>query len=83
MKTMFTVPAAAAALSPMLFAHPLMAYVGPGLGFGAIAAILGIVFSVFLAVFAMFWYPIKRLLGIGRKPKATTSATQKTPEQGE
>lgn len=43
------------------------AYVGPGLGLGAIGAILGVVFSVILAILAFFWYPIKRLFGIGKK----------------
>ncbi|MBU4277290.1 MAG: hypothetical protein KKC30_11155 [Proteobacteria bacterium] len=43
------------------------AYVGPGLGLGAIGAILGVIFSVILAILAFFWYPIKRLFGIGKK----------------
>ena len=43
------------------------AYVGPGLGLGAIGAILGVILSVILAILAFFWYPIKRLLGIGKK----------------
>lgn len=46
-----------------------IAYVGPGLGLGAIGAILGVVFSVLLAIFAIFWYPIKRWLGIGKRAK--------------
>ncbi len=37
------------------------AYTGPGLGLGAIVAVLAIVFSSILAVLALFWYPIKRL----------------------
>ena len=45
------------------------AYVGPGLGLGALGAILGILLSVFLAVIAIFWYPIKRLFGKRRKKK--------------
>lgn len=42
------------------------AYVGPGLGLGAVGAVLGLVLSVFLALIGVFWYPIKRLLGKGR-----------------
>jgi hypothetical protein len=38
------------------------AYVGPGLGAGALAVVVGVVGSVFLAVFAILWYPLKRLL---------------------
>ncbi len=37
------------------------AYVGPTLGLGTIGVILGIIGSALLAVFAIFWYPIKRL----------------------
>jgi preprotein translocase subunit SecF len=38
-----------------------MAYVGPGLGAGTIGVILGIVGSLFIALFAIIWYPLKRL----------------------
>ena len=37
------------------------AYVGPGLGAGALAVIVGFLMSIFLAVVGVFWYPIKRL----------------------
>ena len=36
-------------------------YVGPGLDGGAVAAVLGILASFFLALFAILWYPFKRL----------------------
>ena len=39
-----------------------LAYVGPGLGAGILSVILGLLGSVVLAVIAIFWYPIKRLL---------------------
>ena len=38
------------------------AYVGPGMGLGAIAAILGLLLAFFLAVAGVVWYPVKRLL---------------------
>ncbi len=44
---------------------PASAYVGPGLGVGVIAAIFGGILAVLLAVFGVFWYPIKRMLGKG------------------
>lgn len=44
------------------------AYVGPGLGAGTIGVILGILVSILLAIFAIFWYPIKRLF---KKKKKT------------
>jgi hypothetical protein len=45
------------------------AYIGPGLGLGALGAILGLVFSILLAILGIFWYPIKRLIGKIRSKK--------------
>ena len=39
-----------------------MAYVGPGLGAGAISVVLGVLGSIFIALFAILWYPFKRFL---------------------
>jgi hypothetical protein len=44
------------------------AYVGPGLGVGAIAAFLGAVLAVVLAIVGVVWYPLKRFLN-RNKPK--------------
>lgn len=41
---------------------PIYAYVGPGMGGGLIATILGIIGSIFLAIFGILYYPIKRFL---------------------
>lgn len=38
------------------------AYIGPGLGAGTIGMILGVLGSIFIALFAILWYPLKRLL---------------------
>jgi hypothetical protein len=38
------------------------AYIGPGAGAGTIAIVLGILGSVLLAIFSLFWYPFKRLV---------------------
>lgn len=43
------------------------AYIGPGLGMGTIGVVLGVLFSIIMAFFAIVWYPFKRLL---RKIKA-------------
>jgi len=54
-----------------------LAYIGPGLGAGAVGVVVGIITSVFLALFAVLWYPIKRLFkgkrsaSDGEKVKAT------------
>lgn len=53
----------------MLTAGTAQAYVGPGLGLGAIGAVLGVVLSVVLALFAIFWYPLKRLFKKKVPPK--------------
>ena len=55
------------------------AYVGPGLGRGAIAVILGVIGSILLAIFAVFWYPIKRMLKKS-KPQAKDATP---PDAGE
>ncbi len=43
------------------------AYIGPGLGAGAIGAVLGVLGSIFLGLFAILWYPFKRLMKKRRK----------------
>ncbi|EAU54506.1 hypothetical protein [Mariprofundus ferrooxydans] len=47
----------------VVFTYPTnaYAYIGPGLGVGTIGAVLGILGSIFLALVAIIWYPIKRL----------------------
>jgi len=37
------------------------AYIGPGMGLGIIGVVLGILVAIFLAFFAILWYPVKRL----------------------
>jgi hypothetical protein len=43
-------------------AEPALAYIGPGVGAGLVATVLGVLTAIVLALFALFWYPIKRLL---------------------
>ncbi|MDH3588068.1 MAG: hypothetical protein OEQ74_01560 [Gammaproteobacteria bacterium] len=58
---------------------PAYAYIGPGLGAGTIGVILGIFASVILAIFAIVWYPAKRLLKKLRKPR--DEDTSRGPEK--
>ena len=44
--------------SVQTFAH---AYLGPGLGVGTIAIALGFLGSILLAIFALLYYPFKRM----------------------
>jgi Na+-driven multidrug efflux pump len=41
---------------------PAFAYLGPGLGMGALGVAFGILGSIFFGFVAVIWYPIKRLL---------------------
>ena len=41
---------------------PTFAYIGPGMSGGLIATLLGIIGSVFLAIFGILYYPIKRFI---------------------
>lgn len=59
------------------FAH---AYIGPGVGAGAVAALFGVIGSIFLALFAVLYYPIKRAMK-KRKAAAITSDTDTPNEQ--
>ena len=57
-----------------------LAYIGPGVCAGALAAVLGVIGSIFLAIFALLYYPIKRLLK-GRKGKTARSASTGKPAE--
>jgi hypothetical protein len=59
----------------LFYPLPAAGYVGPGLGLGAVGVILGILFSVFLALLGIFWYPIKRLIKKFRKENPQKNAT--------
>lgn len=47
-----------------------LAYIGPGLGLGAIGAVIGVIGGIFLAIFGVLYYPIKRMLKNRRKRAA-------------
>jgi preprotein translocase subunit SecF len=49
-------------LSVVFIPTHAMAYVGPGLGAGTVGVVMGIIGSIFIALFAVLWYPFKRLL---------------------
>lgn len=53
------------------------AYIGPGLGLGTVGAILGLLMSIIVAIFAIIWYPIKRLL---KKIRPQTGDTTAPPD---
>jgi len=47
------------------------AYIGPGMGAGALAVIFGILGAIILGLFAILWYPLKRLFSKIRKKQMT------------
>jgi hypothetical protein len=49
-------------LSFFLFVDEVFAYVGPGLGLGAIGAFFGAIFAFLLALIGIIWYPVKRII---------------------
>lgn len=68
-----TIRKAILACSLLIYPTIGLSYVGPGLGTGAIALILGLLGSIVLALFAVFWYPIKRLLQRWKQKRAGES----------
>lgn len=54
------------------------AYTGPGLGFASIAVAVGFIASIFVAIFAILWYPFKRMLKRRKKTSATLSTEIET-----
>lgn len=56
------------------------AYIGPGLGAGAIGVVLGVIASIFVAIFAIIWYPIRRALRKNRKKTDESKPGQRKPD---
>ena len=46
----------------LLISSSVFAYIGPGMGGGVIAAVLGVIGAILLALFGILYYPIKRML---------------------
>lgn len=59
MVTLRRLALASALLSLAPTAH---AYIGPGMGGGALAATLGILVAFLLALIGLVWYPLKKLI---------------------
>ena len=55
-----------------LISLPSYAYIGPGMGGGAIAAIIGFFAAILLGLWGILYYPIKRLIK-NRKDKKKIS----------
>lgn len=53
------------------------AYIGPGMGAGVVAMILGVLGSIFLAIGAVIYYPVKRMLRKRQARKALSEPAKK------
>jgi len=51
------------------------AYLGPGLGLGAVGTVIGILAAVVLLTVGLVWYPVKRMLK--KRSKSVKSAEDK------
>ena len=66
--------AAACLLATPSAAH---AYMGPGLGLGAVGVAFGIIGSILLGIVSVVWYPFKRLIRrFKRKPPPPPSSDE-------
>ena len=59
-------------ISLLLISLPSYAYIGPGMGGGVIAAIIGFFAAILLGLWGILYYPIKRALK-NRKDKKMLS----------
>ena len=69
--------AAAGLVLLLLNAAPALAYMGPGLGLGAIGTALGVIGALLLMLVSIVWYPAKRMLRKMRGEKAVPPANRK------
>jgi membrane associated rhomboid family serine protease len=53
---------AVAALAVGISTTPVLAYIGPGAGIGALGTIAAVLGAIILMIVGFVWYPIKRLL---------------------
>ena len=54
-----------------LFASPAAAYVGPGAGISVLGSLLGILATIFVAIGAILFWPIRKLMKRRKAKKET------------
>jgi Na+-driven multidrug efflux pump len=67
-------------LSLFLISFPSYAYLGPGMGGGAIAAIIGFFAAILLGLWGILYYPIKRSLKKRKEKKMSLKESENEPE---
>ena len=66
-------------LSLFLISMPAFAYIGPGMGGGAIAAIVGFFAAILLGLWGVLYYPIKRALKRRKEKKMLSEESNNDP----
>ena len=59
---------------------PSFAYIGPGMGGGIIAIVFGFFAAIFLALWGILYYPIKRALKNRKDKKAISTQVKNDPK---
>lgn len=60
-------------LVSVFFVAPLEAYVGPGAGISVLGSLLGILATIFVALGAVIFWPLRKMM---KRRKANAAATQ-------
>lgn len=68
-------------LMTLTYAGPASAYLGPGMGIGAFGVVLGLIGAVLLAIFAVVWYPLKRLFGRKKQSPRVSAEADRTADK--
>jgi ATP/ADP translocase len=61
--------------SLLFVVSPAYAYIGPAMGIGTLGAIVAIIGSILFALFAVLWYPLRRMIK-RRKARKEVSGAQ-------
>lgn len=64
-------------LISFLCIEEVFAYIGPGLGLGAIGAFFGTILAILLGLIGIIWYPVKRMI---KKYKADKDSMKESEE---
>ncbi len=70
-----------AAIALLSFALPTQAYVGPGAGVTLIGALIGLLSAIFLALFAVLRWPIRRFLARRRAARDEAATGETKPSE--
>jgi hypothetical protein len=51
----------------LISADPAHAYMGPGAGLAFIGSLIALIAAIFVGLFGLIWYPVKRLIRMMRR----------------